>query len=480
MDRRDFLKCIGVGTAVLAAQGLSATGQAEKKPIDATQGRPIDTAQGRPNIVYFLADDLGYADVGFMGGKEIKTPNLDKLAKSGAILESYYVQPVCSPTRASLMTGRYVAHTGVYQVVRPHAKWGLGLDERLLPQALKEAGYETAITGKWHLGEFEPAYLPTRRGFDHQYGHWFGAIDYFTHKRDGIDDWHRDDKPCDDKGYSTTLIARDACEWIRSRKGDRPIFLYVPFNAPHSKAQAPEEYVKPYGKPGDGPATFAGTVAAMDEAIGKVVAALEEKGMLANTLIIFSSDNGGYVPTKGTSNGPLRNGKGTIYEGGIRVCALASWPGKIPSGKTIKEPIHIVDWYPTLIKLAGGLLEQKLPIDGRDIWPVLTEGAKSPHDAILLHGIVFGVAAVRMGDLKLIRNAKDKPEELYNLAEDVGEKNDLAVSNPDKAKELRAKLDKLLKNAVPFGGEGKQDYKNDKHGKADKKRTKTGQSDEEK
>lgn len=456
MNRREFLK---VGFAGAFAFGMPGFARAQ--------------AQGKPNIVYILADDFGYADAGFMGCKDIKTPNLDKLAKSGAVLESFYVQPVCSPTRASLMTGRYVAHTGVYTIVRPHAKWGLPLGERTLAQALKEAGYETAITGKWHLGEFEDAYHPTSRGFDHQYGLWFGMIDYFTHMRDGVLDWYKDDKPCRDEGYSTHLIVKEACRLIRGRTTDKPLFLYLPFNAVHTPLQVPENYTKPYEHLSGSRKTYAGMTAAMDEAVGQVVAALEEKGMLSNTLIIFSSDNGGPNPGKLTDNGPLRAGKGTIYEGGVRVCAFASWPGKIPAGQVVKEPVHIVDWYPTLVKLAGGSLEQKLPVDGLDIWSVITQGAKTPHEALLLSATSFGKAAIRMGDWKLLRGASDhgadnndddngkgggksneKGEELYNLADDIGEKKNLAAEKPEKVRELRAKLDMLLKDAVPFAGEG--------------------------
>ena len=156
----------------------------------------VESSQAKPNIVYILADDMGYADPGFNGGQDIRTPNLDKLPREGSILESFYVQPVCLPTRSVLMTGRYPTQTGVYTVVRPNAPWGLKLKERTLADALREAGYETAICGKWHLGEFQPEYRPTHRGFDHQYGLWFGAIDYFTHMRDGQLDWHRDDQPC--------------------------------------------------------------------------------------------------------------------------------------------------------------------------------------------------------------------------------------------------------------------------------------------
>lgn len=316
-----------------------------------------ESPAGKPNIVFILADDLGRTDVGFMGSKEIHTPQLDKLARSGAVLDAHYVQPVCSPTRAALMTGRYAVHTGVYTIVRPQAAWGLPLAERTLAQALHEAGYETAICGKWHLGEFQPEYRPTRRGFDHQYGHWFGAIDYFTHERDGILDWHRDDQPASDQGYSTHLIAREACRRICEKQRGKPLFLYLPFNAVHSPWQVPDSYLAPYAGLSSPRRTYAGMVAAMDEAIGQVVAALEETGLRQNTLIVFSSDNGGPSPGRVTTNGPLRAGKGTIYEGGIRVCALANWPGHIPVG-TVTEPIHTVDWYPTLLALGGATLKQ--------------------------------------------------------------------------------------------------------------------------
>lgn len=425
----------------------------------------------RPNIVYLLADDLGRADVGFMGSKEIRTPNLDKLAREGAILDAYYVQPVCSPTRAALLTGRYATHTGVYTIVRPNSQWGLGLEERTLAQALAGAGYSTAICGKWHLGEFEKAYRPTQRGFAHQYGFYFGMIDYYTHKRVGQADWYRDDQPLVEPGYSTHLIAKDACQVIRDQPADKPLFLYVPFNGVHAPHQVPEEYANAYPDLKGVRRTMAGMISAVDEAVGQIVAALEEKGMRKNTLIIFSSDNGGPGPGVVTLNTPLRAGKGTIYEGGVRVCAFATWPGQIAAGTTIREPIHAVDWYPTLLRLAGASLEQKLPLDGLDIWPTLTQGAKSPHDAILLVGSVSAISAVRMGDWKLLMdpNENDAEEtaesgaagrayqpsgkvELYNLAEDIGEKNNLAAANPAKVKEMRARMDALLKGAVPVPG----------------------------
>ena len=424
----------------------------------------------KPNIVYFLIDDLGRADCGFMGGKDIRTPNIDKLAKEGAVLESYYVQPVCSPTRAALLTGRYATHTSVYTIVRPGAPWGLPLAERTLPQALREAGYATAICGKWHLGEFQPEYTPTRRGFEQQYGHMFGAIDYFTKLRGTQRDWYRDDKPSADEGYSTHLVAKEACRIVREKPADKPLFLYVPFNGIHAPHQVPASYTEPYKDLPNPRRTIAGMLAAVDEAIGKITAALDEMGLRNETLIIFSSDNGGPGPGKATMNTPLRAGKGTIYEGGIRVCSFATWPGKIPAGTTVKEPLHAVDWYPTLLKLAGANPEQKLAPEGVDIWPALTQSAKVPRDALLLHGTTPGKAAIRMGDWKLLLNAserdgEDAPDEpasvrgkveLYNLADDIAEAKNLADSQPDKVKELRERLNAFLKDAVKPGGSTEQ------------------------
>jgi arylsulfatase A-like enzyme len=416
----------------------------------------------KPNIVFLLVDDLAYSDCGFNGGTQIKTPNIDRLASAGTVIESHYVQPVCSPTRAALMTGRYATKTGVYTIVRPHAKWGLPLQERTLASALKEAGYETAITGKWHLGEFDRAYLPTSRGFDHQYGHYFGALDYFTHIRDGSHDWYRNDQELKEEGYSTHLLAKEACRLIAERDKQKPLFLYVPFNGVHSPFQCPDEYLKPYSYLQGNRRMLAGMLSAVDEAIGQIDQALGKAGIRKNTLIIFSSDNGGPKPG---DNSPLRNYKGSIYEGGVRAAAFANFPGKIPGGARVKQPMHIVDWYPTLIQLAGGSLDQPNPIDGKDIWLMLTQNAPSPHDAILSVQTPQK-AAVRMGDWKLIMNA-DRPNnanarqrgntqppdafELYNLASDASETTNLVDKEPQRFAALRTRLADLLAGAVAPG-----------------------------
>jgi arylsulfatase A-like enzyme len=439
-------------------------------------------AAERPNILFILADDLGSYDVGWRGS-QIKTPNLDALAASGARLERFYVQPVCSPTRAALMTGRYPMRYGLQVgVVRPWAKYGLPLEERTLPQALGEAGYATAICGKWHLGSFDKSYWPAARGFDYAYGHLFGAIDYFTHMRDGQLDWYRNGQPLKEEGYSTELLAADAARVVREHDGKKPLFLYVPFNAVHAPHEVPDKYKQPYADLKEPRRTYAGMLAAMDEGIGRIIAALDEKQLRDDTLIIFSSDNGGPAPGRVTDNGPLRAAKGTLYEGGVRVAACASWKGRIPAGSQVQEPLHMVDWYPTLLKLAGASLEQKLPLDGRDAWATITAGKPSPHDEILVNTTPNSGALIA-GDWKLVvhnvggkqanRPASRRPNaqparqpnrpraaqagakrtvgggeqvEFFNLAKDLGEKQNLADSMPDKVQELRKRLDQYLKD----------------------------------
>ncbi|MGD9722866.1 MAG: arylsulfatase [Pirellulales bacterium] len=423
-----------------------------------------DQKAPRPNIVFLLADDLGSHDVGWRGG-EIPTPNLDRLALAGARFEQFYVQPVCSPTRAALVTGRYPFRYGLQVgVVRPWADYGLPLAERILPQALHDAGYETAIVGKWHLGHCRPELLPTRRGFDHQYGHYNGALDYFTHVRDEGFDWHRDDRASRDEGYSTHLLAREATRVIKERDPQKPLFLYVPFNAVHSPWQVPAEYEARFTKLSGRRRTYAGMLTALDEAVGQIAQAVAEAGIADNTLFVFSSDNGGPAPGQVTSNGPLRAGKSTVYEGGVRVCAFATWPGHIAAGTVVDVPLHMVDWYPTLLKLAGASLEQSLPLDGRDMWPSIVAGAASPHEELVLncapqHG------ALRKGNWKLVLNGQHNTGdgdtfgqaavlpvervELFDLAADLGEQHDLSNERPEVVRRLRARYDALAAQAAP-------------------------------
>ncbi|PYJ29586.1 MAG: sulfatase, partial [Verrucomicrobia bacterium] len=352
---------------------------------------PARAADNKPNIVYILADDLGWKDVGFHGS-DIKTPNIDKLAATGARLEQFYAQPMCTPTRAALMTGRYPIRYGLQTFVIPSSgTYGLATDEWLLPQALKDAGYKTAIIGKWHLGHADKKYWPRQRGFDYQYGPLIGELDYFTHEQHGVTDWYRDNKLVKEKGYTTTLLGNDAVTFINENNAATPFFLYLAFNAPHTPYQAPQEYLNQYKNIADpSRRAYAASITAMDDQVGRVVDALDQKKIRDNTVIIFHSDNGG---TKNTmfageldmskvkipcDNGPYREGKGTLYEGGTRVCALANWPGHIKPGSTVDEMIHVVDMYPTLAKLAEAPTSKSKPLDGMDVWQTISEGKSSP------------------------------------------------------------------------------------------------------
>ena len=436
--RRQVLRAASLGAAsIITSHDVGFARQLSGKP-----------ASAKPNIVFILADDLGWKDVGYHGGS-IKTPNIDRLAAEGTRLEQFYVQPLCSPTRTGLMTGRYPMRCGLQVgVIRPWANYGLPLEERTLAEALKEAGYTTAICGKWHLGHVNAQYLPTARGFDHQYGFYNGALDYFTHLRDGGLDWHRNDQPAREEGYTTDLLADESVRLIERRDVARPLFLYVPFNAVHSPLQAPESYLARYKdiEPKNR-RIYAAMLACMDDAIGRIVSAIEKRGMRNNTLIFFCSDNGG---TGVGDNGPLRGQKAQLYEGGVRVPAFAVWPGVLKAGAVVNEPLHIVDMYPTLIKLEGGTLQQPLPLDGKDAWSTIAQGKPSPHEEILLN-VTPANGAIRCGDWKLICNgdvgannageqAKRDVFELLNLAEDPYEKNDLSQKNPQKLQELKKRL----------------------------------------
>jgi len=426
--------------------------------------------QTKPNIVFILADDLGYADVGF-NGPDIKTPNIDKLRAAGAKLDAFYTLPVCTPSRSALMTGRYPIRYGrQYNVLRPNSKVGLSLDERLLPEALREAGYATVHVGKWHLGEFDPAYWPMQRGFDHTYGYIPDQKHIVHNVTSGM--MQRDDKPVADAGWLPELYTQEAVSRIEQRDPAKPLFLYLAYNSPHGPHDCPPEYSQRYASLGAARSVYAGMVAQMDDCIGRVVAAIEKAGIRDNTLFVFASDNGG-LTTKGdiAHNTPYRAGKGSLYEGGVRVVACAAWDGHIAPGSVVKETLHMVDWFPTFVRLAGGSLEQKHPLDGRDAWPTITQGKPSPHDVILLN-TVAREGAVRAGDWKLVRNgssddaeesqdkktreekraeqakAPDKVE-LFNLARDPSETTDLSASEPEKVKELGARLDVFAKEAVP-------------------------------
>ena len=408
----------------------------------------------KPNIVYILADDLGWADVGFHGS-EIQTPNLDRLAEDGVTLDQFYVQPMCTPTRAALMTGRYPMRYGLQSfVILPEQTYGLPLDERLLPEVLKEAGYDTAIIGKWHLGHADTAYWPKQRGFDYQYGPLIGEIDYFTHLIHGVNDWFVNNEPLHVEGYATTLIGDEAVRVIESHDDANPLFMYLAFTAPHTPYQAPQPYLDRYPDVADpNRQAYDAMVTAMDEQIGRVLAALDEKGMRDDTIVVFHSDNGGVrtaafageIETSGdlpADNGPFRGGKGTLYEGGTRAVALANWPGHIAPGK-VAGMMHVVDMFPTLAGLAGASTTSGKPLDGLDMWPTISTGAPSPRHEIVYNVEMFR-GAVREDAWKLVWNTPlPARKELFDIVADPSEATDLAAAHPEIVDRLEGRIGQL-------------------------------------
>jgi arylsulfatase A-like enzyme len=357
------------------------------------------------------------------------------------------------------MTGRYPMRYGLQvSVIRPNATYGLSLEERTLPQALREAGYSTRMVGKWHLGSFDEKYWPTSRGFDHHYGHLFGMIDYHTHHRDGKLDWYRDGKPLEEEGYSTELLGQEAVKILREHDLSKPLFLYVAFNATHAPLQAPKEYVERCREIADRDRRLkAAMTNCLDDQIGAMAAEIGKRGMREKTLFIFVNDNGG--PTgkgQASDNGPYRAGKGTLYEGGLRVPAFAVWPGRVKAGTVVNEMLHMTDWYPTLLRLGGAALEQKLALDGREAWAAIVEGKPSPREEIL-HNVEPNRGALRRGPWKIVVQGKLPADsaaaltkvELFNIAEDPGEKNDLAAKSPEKVKDLFDRLNAYAREAVP-------------------------------
>ncbi len=441
---------------VASVFALSAGAQTRKKGSDAAP------APKAPHILHIVADDLGWADVGFNGCKDIKTPNLDKLAAGGAKLTQFYVQPMCTPTRAALMTGRYPFRYGLQTAVIPSVSaYGLDTTEWLMPQCLKEAGYKTAIIGKWHLGHADKKQWPKQRGFDHQYGPLIGELDYFTHEEHGVRDWFRDNEPVKEEGYTTKLLGQDAVRLVEQHDPKTPLYLYLAFNAPHTPYQAPQEYIDRYASIEDPTRrTYAAMITCLDEEIGRVVAALEKAGMRENTLILFHSDNGGTrnamfagvmadvskikIPC---NNGPYHEGKGSLFEGGTRVCAFANWPGKIKP-QTVDGLIHAVDIYPTLAALAGAATDKCKPLDGLNVWDTLSKGSPSPRTEIVYNIEPFR-GAVRQGDWKLIwRTLLPSSVDLYHISEDPSEKVNLAATHPDKVAAMQDRINALARDAA--------------------------------
>ena len=406
----------------------------------------------RPHIVFVLADDYGFNDIGYHGashGSAIKTPVLDSLAMSGIRLENYYVQTVCSPTRSQLLSGRYQIHTGLqHNVIWPSQKNGIPLDDILLPQQLQHCGYDTHMIGKWHLGFFEESYTPWKRGFDTYFGFLIGGENYYTRYRcyEGMCGYSMNSE----KGptnktygeYSAHLFARKAGEIIDNHNQSNPMFMYVALQSVHSPLQVPDEYVKPYSHIKDeNRRTYAGMVSAMDEAVKNITEHLKSAGMWDNTLFIFSTDNGGQ-PDFGGNNWPLRGRKNSLWEGGVRGVGFVH--GKMlnvpnPNVKTNHQLMHVSDWYPTLLHASGcPALPGTQSLDGFNQWKAITTYAESPRSEILHNidpltalpdkKIVMGFdtsvhAAIRVGDWKLLTgdpgdNRWILPPELNDLSGD--------------------------------------------------------------
>ena len=396
----------------------------------------------KPNIVILLADDLGYGETGPQGNKQIPTPSLDSIAANGVRFTNGYVScPVCSPTRAGLMTGRYQQRFGHEMNPGPaesaSTDFGLPLSETTLAARLKSAGYATGIVGKWHLG-YAKGYMPTDRGFDEFFGFLGGAHPYFVKENTGTNAIRRGSEPIDEKEYLTDAFAREAVSFVNRHK-EKPFFLYLPFNAVHAPLQAPDKYLQRFTSIKDKKRqTFAAMLSAMDDAIGKVLASIRENDLENDTLIFFLSDNGGPTPSTTSANGPLRGYKGQVYEGGFRVPYMVQWKGHIPAGKVYDKPVISLDIAPTACALADAKTENA-KFDGVNILPFLEDTAKRPHDTLYWR---FGQqSAIRDGDWKLVKNLEGKTE-LFDLSTDIGEKTDLAATKPEKLKELSDRLAK--------------------------------------
>ena len=434
----------------------------------------LAAASPKPNIVILVADDLGWADVGYHGEEVIRTPSLDRLAQEGAELDRFYATPICSPTRAALMTGRDPIRLGVaYATILPWSNNGIHPDERFMPESFRAAGYQTAMVGKWHLGHAQQTYHPNQRGFEHFYGHLHTEVGYFPpFANQGGKDFQANGKSIDDQGYETFLLADEASRWIRERKKDKPFFLYIPFIAPHTPLDAPEELKARYaemdddrkatrsehsddsrriakltGRPTARP-MYAAVVDAMDQAVGRVLKTLDEEGLADNTIVLFFSDNGGATyASGGADNVPLRGGKGSTFEGGIRVVSLIRWPGVVEANSRVESIISVMDVFPSLAAASGIPIEGSRKLDGRNMWPAIANNETIERKDLLFFGSetpIRGAFSLTAFDdeWKLVQQVKqgllaaEVTNYLFKISDDPNEYNNLAAAHPEVVAEM--------------------------------------------
>ncbi|MCH7868336.1 MAG: sulfatase-like hydrolase/transferase [Myxococcales bacterium] len=438
---------------------------------------PADAKPDRPNIIIMVADDLGWADVGFRGGP-IETPSLDRLAAEGTELHRFYTTPICSPTRAALMTGRDPIRLGVmYAVIMAWDTNGIHPDEHFMPQSFQAAGYQTAMVGKWHLGHAQQSYHPNERGFEHFYGHLHTEVGYYPpFANQGGKDFQQNGKSIEGDGYETFLLSTEASRWIKARDKEKPFFLYMPFIAPHTPLDAPPELKKKYedietdleparSKGTDGtrlmaklllrPSArpmYAAVVDALDQAIGRVLDTLDDEGIAENTIVLFFSDNGGAAySVGGADNAPLRGGKGDTFEGGIRVVSLLRWPGKVAAGAKMDQIMTAMDVFPTLASAAGIKTRNRRSLDGRDMWPAIAEEKKISRKEYIYFGsetpIYGSISLTAFNDeWKLVQEVEQEQisatvtNYLFKISEDPNEYNNLAAAHPDVVADLATKI----------------------------------------
>ncbi len=421
---------------------------------------------GKPNILIILTDDQGYGDVTAYGAPDLQTPYMDALIAEGMRFDNFYANcPVCSPTRAALLSGRYQEFVGVPGVIRTHAdnNWGyLSPNTKLLPEIFQEAGYHTAHIGKWHLG-LESPNTPNERGFEYFHG-WLGDMmdDYVEKRRHDINYMRLNDEEIDPPGHATDVFTDWAVDYVNERaNNEQPFFLYLAYNAPHFPVQPPAEWLEKVKERepniSEKRAKLVAFIEHLDDGIGKVIDALKNSGQYENTIVVFTSDNGGLLRDE-AYNGPYRDGKQSVYEGGIRVPGCVVWPEKIKAGTRTQQTALSMDIFPTVLEAAGINFSQN--IDGQSFLPTLMEQNQQTGERPFFFsrregGTRYGgltIQAVRLGDWKLLQNSPFAPQELYNLAEDPQEQNNLIDEEPEKYKELNALMMKQLQEGgkVPW------------------------------